>query len=91
MQFAETGALLSKGQAIATIYYDDYQIHVNMPADGRLISFNDLLKEGKSEILLQQAEGAGWIGLISLTQPYERKGLLLPQQYRTMSTNKYLK
>jgi glycine cleavage system H protein len=91
ISFGETGSNYNSGEVIASIFYDDYRIDVNMPVNGRLISINEHLINGDSSILLENAEGSGWIALVAPAQPYERKGLMLPIQYRNMSANKYLK
>ena len=78
----EPSGFRKQGEVIATIKYKDYQIEAHMPVDGKLIKVNDTLISGDPNVLIQHAENSGWIALIVPSQPYERKELLLPKQYR---------
>ncbi len=89
--FSDLLEFKKKGEVIATIKYNDYQIEAHMPADGKVIQINDALTPENSSLLLQQAESNGWIALIVLSQPYERKELLLPNEYQLNRKNKYAK
>lgn len=89
--FNETTGFRKQGEVIATIKYHDYVIHVNMPVDGKIIRINEELLTSKKNILLEHAESSGWVALVVPSQPYERKGLLLPQQYRMNGKSKYAK
>jgi glycine cleavage system H protein len=91
--FSDTGEFKRKGEPIATIIYKDYSITINMPADGRLIRINEqLLTKSQFTTLLKNAENSsGWVALISPSQPYERKGLLLSAQYRMNNKSKHAK
>ena len=80
-----------RGEVIATIRYNDYEIEAHMPVDGKVIQVNDTVLTGNPNILLQHAESNGWIALIVPSQPYERKDLLLPRQYQMNGKNKYAK
>ena len=42
-------------------------------------------------MLLHYPENNGWIAMIIPAQPYERKDLLLPQQYQMNGKSKYAK
>lgn len=87
--FADAGGLKRKGETIATIQYDDYQIAVQMPVDGKVIGLNDALVSGNQELILQQPENNGWIALIVPDKPYERQGLMLQDQYKQYIKRKY--
>jgi len=80
-----------KGEVIATIRYNDYQIEAHMPVDGKVIQVNDALTPENSSLLLQQTETNGWIALIVPSQPNDRKELLLPREYQSNGKNKYAK
>ena len=60
----ENPGLIKQGEVVAMIHYDDYQISVHMPIDGKIISINDMLLTGDKNILLQQPEDSGWIALV---------------------------
>lgn len=90
IKFTETSGFKEQGEVIATIYYDDYEIPFQMPVHGRVININELLLSNNN-LLLEQPESNGWIAFIIPTQPYERKNLLLPQQYRMNDKSKYAK
>jgi len=89
--FSDLLEFKKKGEVIATIRYNDYQIEAHMPADGKVIQVNDALMPENSSLLLQQAESHGWIALIVPSQPYERKELLLSSEYQSNGKNKYAK
>jgi glycine cleavage system H protein len=89
--FREDMGFNKKSDVIATIKYNDYQIEVHMPVDGKIVQVNENLVSGDQNILLLQPESAGWIAKIIPAQPYERKDLLLPQQYQMNGKSKYAK
>ena len=85
--FAEYSDYLKQGEVIATIHYDDYQIPVHMPIDGKIISINEMLLTGDEHILLQQPELNGWVALVVPSQHQERNGLLQAEEYRLLQGN----
>jgi len=89
--FNEPSGFKKQGDVIATVEYNDYKIEAHMPVDGKLVQVNDLLLSGDQNILRQDPENIGWIALIAPSQPYERKDLLPPVQYRMNSKSKYAK
>jgi len=89
--FTEPSGFKKKGDIIATVKYNDYQIDAHMPVDGRVVQINETLLSGDQNVLLQYPENSGWIALIVPAQPYERKDLLLPKQYRMNGKSKYAK
>lgn len=84
MVFIESSDQINRGEVIATIRYDDYLIHVNMPVNGKIISINELLLSGDENILLRQPEDNGWIALIVPSQFNEGLGLLSPAEYNRL-------
>lgn len=80
--FSENPDLIDKGEAIASIQYDDYRILVHMPVVGKIISFNDILISDDKSILLQQPEDKGWIALIVPDQCKESTRLQSPEDYK---------
>jgi glycine cleavage system H lipoate-binding protein len=90
LELAECG-FKRKGEKIAVIHYREYRIDLCMPMDGKLLKLNDLLLTGDYGLLLQYPESNGWIAQIAPSQPYERKGLLLPAEYQLNGKNKYAK
>jgi len=89
--FKDDSGFKKKSDVVATIKYNDYQIDVHMPVDGKIVEFNENLLAGKNDALLLQPESTGWIAKIVPSQPYERKDLLLPQQYQMNGKNKHAK
>jgi glycine cleavage system H protein len=89
--FNEHSDFKKKSDVIATIKYNDYQIEVRMPVDGKIVQVNESLLSGNQAILLLQPESTGWIAKIIPSQPYERKDLLLPQQYQMNRKSKHAK
>lgn len=81
IKFKETSGLKKQGEVITTIRYNDYEIEVHMPVDGRLVEVNEKLINGDQNYLLKNPENSGWIALIVPSQPEERKDLLLTGQY----------
>lgn len=84
IEFEEEDWLKKKGELVATLYYNDYTIPVHMPVDGRIINLNDKLVTGEHDALLQSPDHQGWIAFIAPAQPYERKGVLNSEQYKTL-------
>jgi glycine cleavage system H protein len=80
-----------KGEVIATVKYNDYQIEAHMPVDGKIVELNDTLVSGDPNVLLQHAESSGWIALIVPSRPYDRNDLLAPRQYQENGKSKYAK
>ncbi|HKO81641.1 MAG TPA: hypothetical protein VJU78_14650 [Chitinophagaceae bacterium] len=89
--FKEDSGFNRKSDVIAKIKYNDYQIEVHMPVDGKIVEFNENLISGNYDTLLLQPESTGWIAKIIPSQPYERKDLLLPQQYQMNGKSKHAK
>jgi len=90
IKFSEISGLKEQGELIAAIYYDDYEILFHMPVRGRVTNINELILTNNN-LLLEQPESNGWIAFIVPAQPYERKDLLLPEQYRMNGKSKYAK
>ncbi|MDF2191290.1 hypothetical protein [Paraflavitalea sp. CAU 1676] len=82
LSFADAEGLKKKGDTIAKITYDDYEMAIQMPVDGKVISLNDALLNGSQNLLLQQPETTGWIALIVPDKPYEREELIVQEQYQ---------
>lgn len=80
--FTENSGLIKHGDIVATIKWEDYQIPFHMPVDGKIISINEELTTGSTEILLQQPEDKGWIALIVPSQLHEKTGLLSSEEYK---------
>jgi glycine cleavage system H protein len=89
--FTKSFGFKKQGEVIATIQYKDYRVEAHMPVDGKLQQLNETLIAGNNNMLLEYAESSGWIALIIPSQPYERKELLLPRQYRMNGKGKYAK
>ena len=89
--FKEPSGFKRKGDVIASISYNDYEIYAHMPVDGKVIQVNETLLSSNLNGLLQNAENSGWLALIIPAQPYERKDLLLPKQYQLNGKDKYAK
>jgi glycine cleavage system H protein len=89
--FKQSTGFKKQGEIIATIRYNEYQVHVSMPVDGKIVEINDALLTDNHQNLLQNAEADGWIAQIIPSQPYERKDLLMPEQYRMNNKSKYAK
>lgn len=80
--FNEPAGFKHKGEVIAVIKCNDYQIEAHMPVDGKILQVNEKLLEGNPNFLLDCAESSGWIVLIAPSLPHERNELLLPKQYQ---------
>ena len=59
--YTATSGFKKKGEPIVTLKYQDFQVDVNMPVDGKIIETNPILIYGESDYLLQNAETNGWI------------------------------
>ena len=69
IEFHAHGGLVKKGQVLATVISDDYNIPVHMPVDGWFVENNRALLLNPS-LTSQQAGKDGWIALIKPLQPY---------------------
>ena len=87
--FAKDVGIIKQGEVAVTIMCNDCKIPIYMPADGRIIRFNDALLLANQNIILEQPEHDGWVAFIGLTQPYERKGLMQPAQYKLFTKRKF--
>ncbi|OQP54537.1 hypothetical protein A4H97_21445 [Niastella yeongjuensis] len=74
--------MTKQGEVICSIHFDDYQIQVHMPVDGKIISINDLLRTKEKDVLLQQPENNGWIVLVVPSRMYDKAGLLSLENYK---------
>lgn len=91
ISYKETAGFKKKGEIIAVIKSNDYEITAHMPVDGKVLQVNEKLVSGNPNFLLDCSESSGWIALIAPTLPHERKDLLLPKQYQLNGKNKYAK
>ena len=91
INFIEPAGFKKKGEVIATVKYNDFQVSACMPVDGKILQVNEKLVEENPNILLDCAESSGWIALIAPSQPHERADLLLPKQYRMKGKSKFAK
>jgi glycine cleavage system H protein len=82
LEFVDNKGFARRGEVVARLECDGSTIPVHMPVDGKIISLNDLLLEGDPRLLIDQPENKGWLALIAPSKPYERAGLLQPEQYR---------
>ena len=89
--FNDLTGFKQKGESIAAIKYNDYQVEVTMPVDGKMVKVNTDLLYGNQNLLLNHAETNGWVALIAPSQPFERNDLLLPKQYQMNGKSKYAK
>lgn len=83
IEFREISDLMKRGEVISSIQFDDYQILVHMPVEGKIISINDLLLTEERDVLLQQPEHNGWIALIVPSNLIDKRGLLSPEEYKS--------
>jgi glycine cleavage system H protein len=89
--FGNTEGHMKQGERIVIIRYNEYEVEVNMPVDGKIVSINESLLSGEQNGLLQNAEGSAWIAQIIPSQPYDRKDLIMPEQYRMNNKSKHAK
>jgi glycine cleavage system H protein len=82
LQFAENEGFARQGEILVRIECDGSSIPVFMPVDGKIISINEILLEGNHQLLIEHPENKGWLALIVPSKPYERKGLMQPEQYK---------
>jgi len=89
--YASTKGLKKKGETIVTLKYQDFQVDVNMPVDGKIIEMNPSIIYNDAHYLFQNAETTCWIAHIAPLNPSERNGLLLPEQYQLNRQNNFTK
>lgn len=81
IEFHTQGGLVKKGQVLATVISDDYNIPIHMPVDGWFVENNKALLQNPS-LTCQQAEKDGWIALIKPVHPYLGGDLMNSVTYR---------
>lgn len=86
--FAANEGMKERGERIVAIQYDDYEVEVRMPVNGKVISINEALLSGDRKILLEQPEYNGWVALIAPEKIQERTGLMTQEQYLFMIPQK---
>ena len=82
IDFAESSVIYQAGDIIGSLYCADYKIDIHIPVTGRIQSFNENLLAGRNELMLDQPENNGWFARIVPLLPYDRKGLVISQQYQ---------
>ena len=87
IDFAQNAQIYQAGDIIGSIYYEEYKVDIHIPVAARVASFNEEHLNGDRKVLIDQPEDNGWFALIVPTMPYERKGLLTPQQYQLKEKN----
>src|SRR5688572_28135518 len=70
LSFNAAPGFLKRGELIATIKYNDYQIEARMPVDGKIAQINEELSGSRLNRLLQNAETSAWLAQIIPAQPY---------------------
>lgn len=83
LEFCELSDVVKQGEVICNIQFDDYQVQVHMPAEGKIISINDLLLTAERDVLLQHPEDNGWIALVVPSLLNDKSGLLSSNDYKT--------
>lgn len=86
IDFVEAGKLFKANEVIGSFYYNEYKIDIHIPVAGRILSLNEALSNENADILLAQPENEGWFALIVPASPYDRKGLIMSEQYRLKTT-----
>lgn len=82
LQFTGNSGFAKAGEVVMRIECTDSSIPIHMPVDGKIISINEVLLEGNHQLLIDQPENNGWVALIVPSKPYERIGLMQPEQYK---------
>jgi glycine cleavage system H protein len=82
LQFTGNSGFAKAGEVVMRIECADSSIPIHMPVDGKIISINEVLLEGNHQLLIDQPENNGWVALIVPSKPYERIGLMQPEQYK---------
>lgn len=82
LQFTGNTGFAKAGEVVMRIECADSSIPIHMPVDGKIISINEVLLEGNHQLLIDQPENNGWVALIVPSKPYERIGLMQPEQYK---------
>jgi glycine cleavage system H protein len=82
LEVVDNAGVARRGEVVMRIECEGATIPVHMPVDGKIISINEILLEGNYKLLVEQPENKGWVALIVPTKPYERTGLMQPEQYK---------
>ncbi len=77
------GETLSQQEIFGTIEAVKTVADLFMPASGKVLEFNDQLRD-KPELINQDPYGEGWIIKVELTSPEELNSLLTAEQYKQL-------
>lgn len=80
--FEEKPGFSKQDEVIARLECGNGTVPIHMPVDGKIISINEVLLGGDYQLLIDQPENNGWLALIVPSKPYERAGLMQPEQYK---------
>jgi glycine cleavage system H protein len=86
--FHAVSGFIKRGEKIASIKYNDYQIEVHMPVDGTILKLNNIVRFGNKNILKKYAETKGWIAFIEPLIPDDRNHLVKIKKYQINAENK---
>lgn len=89
--FHKPCGLVQRGELVATVRYNDYRVDLHMPVDGKIIRLNETLLSGDKNVLVRYPESNGWVAMLTPSQLYERRGLMLPKEYQITQKRHYLK
>jgi glycine cleavage system H protein len=80
VELPHVGAQVQKGGAVGVIESVKVASDLYSPVSGEILGVNELLSS-KPELVNEDAEGAGWIYKIKLTEPSELDTLLNRETY----------
>lgn len=72
----------AKGEVLARVRYNDWNIGLHMPVDGRILRLNSLFIVNNLAQIAEHMNRSGWMISIAPTNPDDRHGLIPFQQYR---------
>jgi glycine cleavage system H protein len=81
VKFSPTDGFKQQGEVLAFLKYDDYQIHVHMPVDGRINQINNIFQIEDLSLIYFYLKCDGWIFAIDPSDRKNRKGLVTRKEY----------
>ena len=81
VEFQGTEGIRKRGEVLAVLQYEVYDIPVHMPVDGEVLGFNEQLTGENRDGFLELPEQNKWVALIFPSIPTQGDDLLSPDQY----------
>jgi len=84
VNFMPSSGFKHQGDVLAFLIYQDYQIGVHMPVNGRIDQVNQIFLTDNLPQILLHLKFNGWIYTIIPSDPDDREGLITGEEYLSL-------